>query len=301
MKRLCILIPVHNKLDYTKKCLADLKENLTDRFADEVRIVVIDDGSKDGTESWIHDNYPDVIVLHGNGELFWTGAINAGIKYAIYQEGYEFILLWNNDVIAEKNYFRNLFIIIQSCSEIVGSKILTLFDKRTVWSCGGDFNPHTGASRIHGNLNSDNESCLAIRSVDWCTGMGTLIHKKVVEKIGLMDNLLFPQYFGDTDYTYRAKVAGFAVRIHPDLILYNDTVNTGLRHNGSLRALFKSLVDIRSVLNLKAHYYFLKKHATSNLAYFQLFRYYFRVFGGFAKWKLLALFGLYRNSDRFYH
>ena len=122
-----------------------------------------------------------------------------------------------------------------------------------------------------------------------------------IEKIGLMDNLLFPQYFGDTDYSYRAKIAGFPVLINPDLILYNDTSNTGLRsQNSSLRVLIKSLTDIRSMINLKSYYYFIKKHATSDLAYFELFRFYFKVLGGFVKWKLLALIGLYRKSDRFY-
>jgi GT2 family glycosyltransferase len=103
MKSLCILIPVYNKLEYTKKCLADLINNLNGNFAKSVSIVVIDDGSKDGTESWIHAKYPEIVVLRGNGKLFWSGAINLGIKYAIYQEGFEYILFWNNDVIAEKN------------------------------------------------------------------------------------------------------------------------------------------------------------------------------------------------------
>jgi GT2 family glycosyltransferase len=176
----------------------------------------------------------------------------------------------------------------------------TLYDKRTVWSCGGYFNRSTGAFKVCENLNLDNESYSTIKSVDWCTGMGTMINKKIVENVGLLDDILFPQYFGDTDYTFRAKLAGFPIIINPELILYNDTSNTGFRPDDNLWALFKSLTEIRSVLNFKSHYYFLKKHAISNLAYFELFIYYFRVFGGFVKWKLLALFGLKRNSDHFY-
>lgn len=302
MNKLCILIPVYNKLKYTRKCLADLKENINGSLADSVQIIVIDDGSQDGTESWIHDHFPEVMVLKGTGSLFWTGAMNLGIKYAIYEHEYEYILLWNNDVITGGKYFTYLFQTIQAeFIGIVGSKILTLQDKNIVWSFGGYFNPRTGDKGMIGYFDTDKEEYSRIRSVDWCTGMGTLIHKDVVKKIGLMEEKLFPQYFGDTDYSYRAKLAGFPVRINPEMVLFNDTSNTGLRAQNGLRGLMKSLFDIRSNINLKSNFAFLHRYATSNKVYFSLILFYCRVIGGFFKWKLLSIAGFHRASDRYYH
>jgi GT2 family glycosyltransferase len=301
MNKLCILIPVYNKLEYTRKCLADLKENINGSLADSVQIVVIDDGSQDGTGNWIHDHFPEVIVLKGTGNLFWTGAMNLGIKYAIYEHGYEYILLWNNDVKTGEEYFRYLIHAMQAeLKGIVGSKILTLQDKNRVWSFGGYFNPQTGDKGMIGYFDTDKEEYSKIRSVDWCTGMGTLVHKDVVKKIGLMEEKLFPQYFGDTDYSYRAKLAGFPVRVNPEMILFNDTTNTGLRAQNGLGDLLKSLVDIRSNINLKSNFSFLRRYATSKKAYISLCMFYFRVFGGFFKWKFLSLFNLRRTSERYY-
>lgn len=300
MNSLCILIPVYNKLEYTKRCLPDIKENLSSKLTEHVQIVVIDDNSQDGTEKWIRDNFPDVIILNGNGELYWTGAMNKGIEYAVYQHDFKFVLLWNNDIVAGPEYFNNLFKIMEESPEnIVGSKIMTLQEKDIVWSYGGFFNPQTGIQKGISNFNLDGKEYSKIKSVDWCTGMGTLIHKGIIKKIGWMDDLLFPQYFGDTDYSYRAKLSGFDVVIYPDLVLYNDTSNSGLGAPNSVRGLIKSLIDIRSCINLKTRYNFLKKHSTSKVFYMTLACFYFFVIGGFIKWKLLALFGLRRATDRF--
>jgi GT2 family glycosyltransferase len=301
MKSLCVLIPVYNKLDYTRQCLADLKENLKNNLTGSVQIVVIDDGSKDGTGSWIHANHPDVVVLEGTGNLFWTGAMNLGIKYAFYDQRYEYILLWNNDVMTGMDYFKNLFQVIQENPKgVLGSKIMTLQDKNTVWSFGGYFDPRSGKKGMIGYLEQDGKEYSTVRKVDWCTGMGTLIHKGVVDEIGLMEEDLFPQYFGDTDYSYRASLAGFPVMINPGLILYNDTSNTGLRAQSGFKDLIKSLFNIRSNINIKSNYAFIKKYHTSRRAYITLLEFYLKVLAGFVKWKILALMGIRRKSDRFY-
>ena len=297
---LCILIPVYNKLEYTKKCLADLKEAIS-AFTETVEIVIIDDGSRDATEEWIHNHHPEVTVLKGTGNLFWSGAMNRGIQYAISEKGHSYVLLWNNDVKTGVNYFDNLFEVIKNKPEgITGAKILTLIDHNVVWSFGGYFNPKTGKKGMIGYFDKDGEEYSKGRSVDWCTGMGTLIHKKVIESIGFIDEKLFPQYFGDTDFTYRAKLAGYQVFINPKLILYNDTINTGLRPQNGLRDLIRSLFDIRSNLNLKSNYGFIKKHASSYLAYITMSMFYVRVLGGFVKWSFLKLLGKKRKSDAYY-
>jgi GT2 family glycosyltransferase len=299
---LAILIPVYNKLDFTKKCLSDLTKNLSKFNNVHYKIIIIDDGSSDNTSEWISENYPEVKILTGDGSLFWSGGINMGATYAFFTNTYEYVLLWNNDIIVQNDYFENLYKIIlnEKPIGIIGTKILTLHDKNIIWSYGGYFDSKKGKADMIGYFEPDSDNFKHILEVDWCTGMGTLVHRIVAKKIGLWDEKLFPQYFGDTDFCLRAKKAGFPIIVDPSLIIYNDTSNTGLRAQNGLKILLLSLFSFRSNICIKTNVAFLRKHATSGLAFAYLTFFYFQVIGGFFKWKFLTLFGYKRNLDRFY-
>ncbi|NJO90891.1 MAG: glycosyltransferase family 2 protein [Chloroflexia bacterium] len=145
---LSILIPVFNGLDFTKKCLADL-ENVSQTINNELiklNTIVIDDGSKDGTSEWINKNYPYVHVLKGNGNLWWSGGINAGIRFALENLDSNYFLLWNNDIKPNENYFQHIFDFIQDRPEcsIFCSSIYFLDKPDTLISTGGYFNRKNG-------------------------------------------------------------------------------------------------------------------------------------------------------------
>src|SRR6476659_7923642 len=90
-----IVIPVHNRLDATRKCVQSLRRQNHAGFT----IVLIDDGSNDWTSKFVKENYPEVIVLTSDGNLWWTGAINLGIRYAMVRgSAIDAVLVINNDV-----------------------------------------------------------------------------------------------------------------------------------------------------------------------------------------------------------
>ena len=302
-KMVAILIPVFNRLDYTQKCLIDLSENLSKYPEDFYKIVVINDGSSDNTSEWITKNFPSVELLQGDGSLFWSGGINMGAKYAFYENEFEYVLLWNNDITLHESYFDNLFRIIieEKPQGIVGTKILTLLDRNIVWSYGGYFNTKTGKCEMIGYFEQDNDSFKHKRDVDWCTGMGTLVNRHVVKKIGLWDQKLFPQYYGDIDFSYRAKIAGFPVSVDPTLIIYNETSNTGLRAQEGLNILIRSLFSFKSNICIRKNVAFLKRHSTSRLSYIYLFFFYIKVFFGYFKWRILHIMGIRRKIEKFYN
>ena len=74
-----IIIPVFNRINETKKIISNLRVQNTD---EEIKILIIDDGSNDGTSEWL-TLQEDLFVLRGNGKLLWGGAINLGINYII--------------------------------------------------------------------------------------------------------------------------------------------------------------------------------------------------------------------------
>ncbi len=127
-KRVALLIPVFNNLEFTKGCLNKLENLIGNNLQKhlEYSIIVIDDGSKDGTSRWIEDNYPDVIVLQGDGNLWWSGGINMGAAFAVQQGDYDYVMLWNNDIIPADDYFTELDALIPQISERCDYRIKNL-------------------------------------------------------------------------------------------------------------------------------------------------------------------------------
>ena len=91
-----VIIPVHNRLKLTIKCINSLKEQYN--FSN-LKIIVVDDASTDNTFQYLKENFKNIIILKGSGSLFWGGAVNYGIEYVLKNsETNDWILLVNNDV-----------------------------------------------------------------------------------------------------------------------------------------------------------------------------------------------------------
>ena len=104
-RKIYIVIPVYNNIKYTLKCLASLENQTYNNY----QTIVVNDGSSDGTTEKINTNYPDVVVLEGDGNLWWTGATNMGVEYVL-QVAVEkdFVLALNNDLEVKPDYLSEL-------------------------------------------------------------------------------------------------------------------------------------------------------------------------------------------------
>lgn len=301
-----ILIPVFNRLEQTKECLKILQEQKnTDFFTqNKIFIIIADDGSTDGTEDFIHSNYPDAIVLKGNGNLWWSGSMNIAIKYAIKVLNCDFVLLWENDITPFTGYFDNLQMLLNKRQEkdIICSKIYYQINSNKIFAMGGIFNPRTGYKKLIGRQEDDSEEYQTVKDVDWFCGQGILIPKSVFSTIGYFDEKHFPQYHGDSDFAFRAKKAGFRNLVYPELKITNDTSTTGISHlkNKTFKQLIISLYSVRSNTNIFKNIRFYNRHATSIKAYIPLIKSYYKYIGGFIKWKSLALFGIHKNYSELY-
>jgi GT2 family glycosyltransferase len=261
--RVAIIIPIHNRLEVTKKGISAIKRSLISEtqntsFINKFNIIVVDDGSTDRSSEWISDNHPDIHLLQGDGNLWWSGAINMGAKYAIKTLYSDFLLLLNPDNVPQEDYFAKLDVILNEKTEsIIGSKILDIHTNK-VWSKLKIFNKYTGISK---NAEHKNHN-----SYKWVTGMGVIVPAIVIEKIGYWDASSFPQYFGDTDFCIRASKAKFDVICNDELVIFNRTEYSsyiGKDLKSFIRSLNKN--NIGSRYNLVKRLKFYKKNCISPL------------------------------------
>lgn len=297
-----IVCPVHNGLNYTKKCLASLSAAIDNSsFKNDISIILVDDGSTDGTSDWINESYPQIKVLKGDGDLWWSGAINLGVKYAI-ASGTKYVLLINNDNIFAEDFLDDMILsAIENNIKILGCKVHFLGSDE-IWAMGGYFDTKSGQMGIYKDitqLRNNNKVGSHCYRVDWLPGMGTLIHRSVFEKIGYWDENNFPQYYGDSDFILRAKKNGIAAYVHLDSVLWNDTETTGIVHGGSFMKLIRSLITRKSYYDFRASFMFAIKHTDCYLTAVRfLVVKYVRYIGGFFKHRFIgACKGIWRGLN----
>jgi hypothetical protein len=264
---ICLLIPVFNRIQLTNTCLNNIFDS-TGTIG--LNIVVIDDGSVDGTSDVIRNCFPAVHLLSGDGNLWWSGGINMGAEYAINELNATHLILWNNDVTPAEDYFHNVLARIeQSPNRILGSYI---FDQNSgnIWSKGGAFNLKTGArSMIPEKLGKSEH----VKS--WLPGMGTIVPVNVVKNIGYWNSIQFPQYHGDFDFTIRASLAGYEIEVCEDLVIYNDTRFSsvkGIDLNSYIKSLKSSTIGSR--YNISKDILMYKKYSTTPLWIFSFLKKY---------------------------
>src|SRR5438876_285459 len=100
--RVSVVVPNWNGLDSIGGCLDSLLAQTL-----KPRIIVVENGSKDGSLKFLHGNYPQIeLVIHKKNKGF-AGGVNAGIRKAIEHDD-EFVALFNNDARADKDWLKNL-------------------------------------------------------------------------------------------------------------------------------------------------------------------------------------------------
>ena len=211
-----------------------------------------------------------------------------GARYALEKENADYILLWNNDIQTPSDYFSNLSDIVLNLSTpaIIGSVIYSDPDYKTIWSAGGKFNPYSGKKSMLKDISGTNPI-----EADWLPGMGTLVPTEIIGKIGYWDAIRFPQYHGDSDFTYRAKIGGYKIYVYQQLAILNDLSNSGIKKVTRFREVFHSLTSIKSIHHIGKNFLFYRLYSKTPWAYIKFIKIYLELFGGIAKRQIRVLLG----------
>jgi GT2 family glycosyltransferase len=232
-----VVVPVHNNLPLTVRFLDSFATVSYPRY----EIVIVDDGSSDGTPEHLARHYPHVRVLPGTGDLWWSGGTNLGVRHAL-RRRFDYVLTINNDTLVPPDFLSRLVETAEANPHsIVGSRIQFLDEPERVWSAGGWTNWGPGFFLNLHEHSANEEDLLARRPnplpVQLLTGCGTLVPAECYRRIGVYDERMCPQYHADAEFTLRAARYGWRSLVDLRAVVYNDVPNT---------CMVKSLVQKRS-------------------------------------------------------
>lgn len=213
--RVAVVTPIHNGIDLTVRMLESL-EKLTYPHFD---VVIVDLGSEDGSREMIRTRFPEAILVEATSDMWWSAGTNAGVREAL-RRGCEYVFTLNNDVVLDPNALSASVTCAQEHpAALVGSKVYFMEEPTRVWFFGQRLDRASGDVVT---VSGRDEEFVTVQAVDMLTGMGMLIPSEVFERIGLFDEEAFPQYFGDSDFSLRARSVGYELVVTPESKLYND-------------------------------------------------------------------------------
>ena len=247
-EKIYIIIPVHNRKEFTHHCLLSLYKQTDKNFI----IVIIDDGSIDGTEKMIINEFPEVILLKGDGDLWWTKATNLGVKFALDHRA-EYILTLNNDTLLAEDYIEKMVYWSKKKKDaLLGSLTLDIKSQKPIY--GGEIInwKKVNSQFLLNTLTQD--QYVGLHKVSHFPGRGLLIPSQVFLKIGYYDKENFPHYGADYDFTHRALRNGFEIYCNFDAKLYTYSEESGdyqNRKNKSIVNYFLHLFGRKGGGNIK--------------------------------------------------
>ena len=203
-----IIIPSYNGLELLRECV----EAIRSYTHEDYEIIVVDNGSEDGTPQYCLREKIRLISLPKNKGF--PAACNLGLKIATGDA----LLLLNNDIVVTHNWLSNMLNCLYS-SERIG-----IVGPYTNYASGRQQRDsgYTDLSQFHEIAATANMQNPELRMpLNRLVGFCFLFKREVMNKIGLLDEQFTPGHYEDDDYCYRARLAGFELMLAGDVVVHH--------------------------------------------------------------------------------
>ena len=225
-----IILLTYNNLDYTKKCIESIR-----KFANNYEIIVVDNNSTDDTVKWLKEQNDIKYILNSENKGFPAGC-NQGIKIAKKEND---IFLLNNDTVIMPNSIFDLRMGLYSDKRVgatgsVSNKVSNCQQIKV------KYDDLDGYFKYSLRNNITNESTYEKRFK--LVGFAMMIKRKVLDKVGLLDERFTPGNYEDDDISVRILLEGYS------LLLCKDSY---IHHFGSV-SFGKNLNSFWNVLNVNS-------------------------------------------------
>jgi GT2 family glycosyltransferase len=203
--RVSIVILNWNSLEVTLDCLHSLLKVDYPNF----EMVVVDNGSVDGSPAKLLEKVPEIRLIQNPTNLGFAGGCNVGMRDALHR-GTDYILLLNNDTIVASDFLSQLVQVAESDEKIgaASPKVLFFDQPDRLNYAGGDHTFWRLFPKVSGLRQLDDGTYDKLREVSFLTGCAFLIKAEVVRKVGVMEEIYF-HFYEDIEWSLRVLKAGF--------------------------------------------------------------------------------------------
>lgn len=211
-----------NGYEDTHDCLRSLTNVRYTNFD----VIVVDNGSTDGSGVRIEREFPHVRVIHNHENRGFAGGNNIAIESALQQRA-AYVLLLNNDTFVDPAFLSHLVECGESDPEIgiLGPKIFYASEPTRIWHAGGYVKYAAGMCGSRGLDEMDHGQFNDIEDTPFEAGCALLIKSRVLQDIGPLDSRLFV-YWEDADFCMRAQKAGYRCVFVPGALIWHKITRT---------------------------------------------------------------------------
>lgn len=227
-----VVTAVHNRYPITEKFVDSLKA----QDCGQVHLILVDDGSTDGTDRMVKKKMPDSTILYGKGNLWWAGALQKAYRWLKENaQDVDVVLISNDDTVYPPAY--------------IGTGAALLEPDRMVVGVGYGIHSHEPKDGVFAHSFVDGTGCLLPPGSEGNCASSRSLFLTVAQwkRTGGLHPYLLPQYFSDFEFTIRAHKKGIKLRSFPELAYEFDEGATGYNSYGGLT--LKKLFSKRSGLN----------------------------------------------------
>jgi GT2 family glycosyltransferase len=203
-KRVDVVVLNWNGWQDALTCLSSLQKQ---DYAN-AHLLLVDNGSTDGSIEHIRAAMPSVELLPTGANLGFGGGCNVGIRHAL-ARGADYVWLINSDATVDAGALSALVRVAEAHPQVgaVGSILYEADQPEQVqlWG-GGTVNLWLGRSRHR----------IAAGKLDFISGASMLLRRSALEEVGLFDQVNFFMYWEDTDIGFRLRKAGWQLAVAND-------------------------------------------------------------------------------------
>ncbi|HEX3154482.1 MAG TPA: glycosyltransferase family 2 protein, partial [Candidatus Angelobacter sp.] len=225
--RVSIIILNWNSYQVTLDCLLSLRKMDYRNF----EIVLVDNGSVDGSPEKLLASAPEIRLIKNATNLGFAGGCNVGMRDAL-RRGTDYVLLLNNDTVVAPDFLSQLVRVAESDEKIgaVNPKILFFDRPDRLNYAGGEQKSWRLFPKVIGLRDRDDGRYDKMREVSFLTGCAFLIKAGVVRQIGVFEEVYF-HFYDDIEWSLRVTQAGFkGVYVPKAVIWHREHFDTNKNH-----------------------------------------------------------------------
>lgn len=219
-----IIIVNWNGKKYLKDCLSSLQELLYPK--QKLKIILVDNGSSDGSVSWVKKKYPKTIIIQNNENLGFAKANNIGISFALSKKEASYIVTLNNDTRVDQYWLKYLVDFMEKNKKvgIAVGKILQLYNRTKIDSAGDFLSKDNFRVVNRGHNERDQGQYNLPREIFSACAAASIFRRKTIEEVKINNEYFdedFVSYIEDIDLNIRARLRNWLCFYVPKARIYH--------------------------------------------------------------------------------